>query len=969
MLNKTKKLWQDNFYIFISFFAAAATMLIIYLCNRMVPFGDNTILRMDLYHQYGPLFAELYERVTQGGSLIYSWTSGLGSCFLGNFFNYLSSPVSAIIFFFGHKNITEAIAAMILIKASLSSAAFTYYAKKSIRSNNYATCAFAVMYAFCGYMIAYYWNVMWLDAMFLLPIVLVGIEKIINHGKMSLYVCALALCMFSNYYVAYMLCIFSVAYFFYYYISNYESGSVVNTRFARGKHGFIATLTNSRFFRTAFTFGIASLAAAGIMAVVLLPVYRILSDCSATSGTFPDSAKSYFTYFDFFANHLASLETTIRSSGEDVLPNVYCGILPLLLSPLYFFTKSISKKEKIATLSLLVFLYFSFNLNFTNYIWHAFHFPNDLPYRQSFIYSFVLLVIAYKAFLRLNEFSSKAIGITGACLFAFIIIVDEIASKNVKASSVLLSFLLVIIFVVIISLFKDKRYRSVSVATLLLVCCCSEAIMCDTGPINISVEKTPYVSDYDDFQVIKNSIDKEEDGNFYRMELSNLRTRMDPSWYYYNGASVFSSMASEKLSNIQYYLGMMSNKINSYTYNPQTPVYNMMFSMKYIVNNSAPDVHVNSPYYTAAFMHDKYVAYQNNYSLPIAYCTNLSLADWANESYIADFIASGENPFQLQGDYFDLATGGMGTPFIEIPVDDISYSNVEPFFDTTSFSQFYDKRTDNVDGSVTYRITAPTDGNIYIFFDVTGFDSKNATINTPSGVITQATSQNCIFDLGYLKKGESVTVNIPVEANSGTIKFCAYNIDKDIFEKGYNLLSKYQLNVEKFNDTVITGSFTSPKDCLLYTSIPYSSGWDVYVDGEKVAEENIVKLADALLAVKVSKGEHNIEFKYSVPGFKTGLIISLFTCLVIAVWIMFDRFLKKNKKKLKGIASFAPVDNYYSDDFFLPIPVVAPEKPIEIIESVNLNLIDHTTIVPGPTRQIIKPPVKNIEREVFSPDK
>ena len=133
MLKKIKYAYQDNTYIITAFFAAMVTMLIIYICNGMVPFGDKTILRMDLYHQYAPLFAELYERVIQGDSLIYSWSSGLGSCFLGNFFNYLSSPLSALIFFFGHKNITEAIAVMILLKASLSSAAFTYYAKKSIR--------------------------------------------------------------------------------------------------------------------------------------------------------------------------------------------------------------------------------------------------------------------------------------------------------------------------------------------------------------------------------------------------------------------------------------------------------------------------------------------------------------------------------------------------------------------------------------------------------------------------------------------------------------------------------------------------------------------------------------------------------------------------------------------------------------------------------------------------------------------
>ena len=103
---------KNNKYILISALIAFAVMQLVYFCFSLIPYGDMTILRMDLYHQYGPLFAELYDRLTSGESLIYSWNSGLGSSFLGNFYNYLSSPVTLLILFFGHKNIPEAIAAM-----------------------------------------------------------------------------------------------------------------------------------------------------------------------------------------------------------------------------------------------------------------------------------------------------------------------------------------------------------------------------------------------------------------------------------------------------------------------------------------------------------------------------------------------------------------------------------------------------------------------------------------------------------------------------------------------------------------------------------------------------------------------------------------------------------------------------------------------------------------------------------------
>ena len=213
--------YQDNKFVFLSALVSLLIFLLIAFCYDLVPFGDMTILRMDLYHQYGPLFAELYDRLTSGESLIYSWNSGLGSSFLGNFFNYLSSPLTIIILLFGHKNITEAISCLIMLKAVLSAASFTYYLKASQKQHNYTTAAFGVLYAFCGYFVAYYWNLMWLDAMVIFPIIILGIERIINKGKPALYCLSLTLMIFANYYMAYMVCIFSVLYFLTYYAANY----------------------------------------------------------------------------------------------------------------------------------------------------------------------------------------------------------------------------------------------------------------------------------------------------------------------------------------------------------------------------------------------------------------------------------------------------------------------------------------------------------------------------------------------------------------------------------------------------------------------------------------------------------------------------------------------------------------------------------------------------------------------------
>ncbi|MBR2732592.1 MAG: YfhO family protein, partial [Clostridia bacterium] len=217
-----RRLFYDQRFCWISALCTVGIMMLICYCYGLFPFGDSTILRMDLYHQYGPLFAELYDRVTGLKSLFYSWQTGLGSPFLGNYFNYLSSPSAIIILLLGHENMPESIAGMIIVKAALSACSFTYYLKRSQRRHDFTTAAFGILYAMCGYFVAYYWNVMWMDAMVYFPMVMLGIERIIHRRKPALYIAALALTLLSNYYMGYMTCVFSVIYYLIHYFTYYN---------------------------------------------------------------------------------------------------------------------------------------------------------------------------------------------------------------------------------------------------------------------------------------------------------------------------------------------------------------------------------------------------------------------------------------------------------------------------------------------------------------------------------------------------------------------------------------------------------------------------------------------------------------------------------------------------------------------------------------------------------------------------
>ncbi len=886
------KKYEKNRFVLLSFVTAIAIWILIAFCYDMAPFGDITILRMDLYHQYGPLFAELRDRLVSGGSLLYSWQSGGGGSFLGNFFNYLSSPLSLLVLFFKHINITDAIAIIIILKCALSAASFTYYLKASdeFKKHNPITAGFGLLYAFSGYFIAYYWNVMWLDGMLLLPLIVLGIERIVNDKSPKLYVITLALLIISSYYMGFMVCIFAVLYALTYYF---------------GKYGF-----EKRLIRAGGNFICFSILAAGISAVCLYPTLHALKACSATSGTFPSDASTYFNIFDFLANHMASLEPTIRSSGEDVLPNIYCGIATVMLAILYLYIKSIPIKEKISRALLLVFLFLSFDINVLNYIWHGFHFPNDLPYRFSFMYSFVLLTVAFKALIRIRELKGKDLLNIGLGTCVFIVLLEELGSKNVNTATIIVSLVFAVLYTIVLSLLNNKKFLASSVACLLFCCMFAEIAIANTDHYDIDQPKTNYASDYTVFREIKNKLDEREGNDFYRMELTDLRTRMDPSWYGYNGVSAFSSMAYEKTANLQYNLGMFGNYINSYTYNPQTPVYNAMFGIKYLVNNSEK-IKLNDKIYTQVTSNEKFTAYENKYSLPIAFCVSNNIENW-NSSF--------NNPFETQADFIEKATGVSGVFDTLVPTE-INYSNLNEFGDDEIMTGNYmfSKTSVGESSSFTLTFTPEKDQNVYVY--VKSDDVDTITVRDLDGnlQIDQDVDEEYILDIGECKANKPIFIDIPVaETASGYVDAFVVGLNTEKFEEAYKIMKSGSINMTEFSDTGFKGTVDAAEDCILYTSVNFDDSWEIMVDGKALTYDDVIQIGDALFGIKLTAGEHKIIFDYQPKGLKQGAIISVISAalVIILLFIPDDKKIKlpsgKNSKD-EAPKEAAPADNEITD--------------------------------------------------------
>ena len=235
-----------------AFFVPMVIMIIIFAQRGIFPFGEESFLRTDMYHQYAPFFSEFRYKLTHGGSLLYSWDVGMGVNFAALYAYYLASPLNWLLVLCPKNLVIEFMTYMIVLKIGLSGLSFSWYLRKHCRTRDFGVAFFGIFYALSGYMAAYSWNIMWLDCILLFPLIMLGLERLVKEKKCLLYCVTLGLSILSNYYISIMICIFMVLYF-------------IALLILEGWKSWKDVLIHSGLF------ALFSLLAGGLSAVVLLP--------------------------------------------------------------------------------------------------------------------------------------------------------------------------------------------------------------------------------------------------------------------------------------------------------------------------------------------------------------------------------------------------------------------------------------------------------------------------------------------------------------------------------------------------------------------------------------------------------------------------------------------------------------------------------------------------------------------------
>lgn len=853
MIEKIKRNITNNKWIYITFLISTIIISVIYMLSKIAPFGNNSMLDVDFYHQYGPLLNELYDRVKEGSSLLYSFNTGGGLPFYRNFLNYLSSPFNIVLFLFKKENIVMAFSCIIGLKVIFASGMMSIYLKKTFKKDDVLLTVFSVLYAFSGYFCSYYWNIMWLDGMVFLPLIMLGINKLVDDEKPIFYTVFLSIMLIANYFIAYMICIFAVMYFFGYLFYRY---------------GFSLKKT----YKKIILFILFSILAAALVSFALIPLYKALSSISATSDSFPELTLQ-FKFHELLFNHLTGVNRTVFASDELPLPNVYAGLLTFTGVILFFINKKINIRAKLLAFLILLIFVLSFNLNSLDFIWHAFHVPNDLPWRYSFIYVFIFITIGYYGILRIKDLKKSSVFASAFISLIIILLAYKFSFKNIDFDRTIINIIFVLLYLLIFLFTQFKKINTKIIYALIIIFVSAECIYGIDYNWNIDHDIATFMSDKNTYEkLISETTSKDND--LYRMEKTDYLTLNDAAWYNYKGISTFTSMAYESVSKFQRKLGLSGNNINSYYYKYyNTPIYNTMFDIKYLMGS-----YIENPYYSYLKTDGKVDLIKYNYSSSLLYGVDKKIKGYYPEEY---------NPFKNQSGFVSLTTNTTDI-YTDVLVKDVIGGEITPSdFKNNSNGEFNYILDDGQD-SITFMLDNKVNQNIYLYINgsnVNGFEVDDKYYSITS-------DEYYTVDVGTKEIGDvKVKINFKDNNDDGIIKFYAYAIDDDKFKEFYNEINKNILKVTSYSDTLIEGDVTLKSDKVMLSTIAYDTGWKVYVDGKSV---DTYKIADSYLAFDIKKGSHKIKLVYYPDGMKLGIITSFISLAIIFIYAIFSDKKQKN---------------------------------------------------------------------------
>ncbi|WP_219137885.1 YfhO family protein [Streptococcus mitis] len=837
-----KTFFRNYWTYLISFIIPLVIMFGVYLSQGIYWNSDTSPLLGDGFHQYVIFDVALRNILHGNGSLFYTFTSGLGLNFYALSSYYLGSFLSPLVYFFNLSNMPDAVYLTTLLKFGLIGLS-TYFSLNKLFQSIPKTLklTLSTSYALMSFSVSQLEIKTWLDVFILIPLIITGLQLLITEKKFLLYFTSLSILFIQNYYFGYMTAVFLI----FWYLCQ------LSWDFKTRKSSFLD------FVVTSFLAGMASL-------ILTLPTLFDLQ----THGEKLTEVTKFQTesswYLDIFAKQfIGSFDTTKYGA----IPMIFVGLLPFILTILFFTMKSIKFHVKLIYAIFFTFLIASFYLEALDLFWQGMHTPNMFLHRYAWIFSTLLIYTAAEVLNRLRELK-----VWNFLVSLFLLVSGFLATIYLKSHYSFLTdlnILLTLEFLVVYSLLLlavIKKFISVNLFAILI----SLFIMVEIS-LNASSQmdgiakewgfasRSAYNRDIPAMEFFSTYIGNQ----FTRTEKLETQTGNDSMKFNYNGISQFSSVRNRSASSTLDKLGFKSSGTNlNLRYANNSILADSLFGIQYNISEKLIDKYG----FKDIYQKDNFTLYENQFSLPIAFASQSVYNDVKFNEHTLDNQTSFLNQLaNVDFDYF-------------FPISYEKTENTDDLISVTSSS--------NEDAAIQYQIEVPKNSQVYLSFTNLHFsnDKQKKVDILVNGEKKTFTTDNVFsfFNLGYTKEKKTFNINVSFPGNS-QVSFESptfYRLDTQTLTEAIQKIKEQPVTVSTSKNKVFA-RYDVQQDTSIFFTIPYDKGWSAYQDGKKV---EIKQAQTGFMKVDVPKGKGTITLSFIPNGFITGAICSFTSLLLFGIY-------------------------------------------------------------------------------------
>lgn len=822
------------------------------------PFGDKTVLLWDLEIQYWKYYSWLHDMLHGDVGLFYSFSQALG----GNMYataasHVLCCPFNWLVYFFDTIHIAEFFSLITVLKIATCGLTFYVFSIKRFKiANKGLLLLFSTSYALMEYNVSLCSNTHFIDAIYVLPIVALGIYYLVNFRKKALLYFSIIYVVIVNWYIGYAVCLFSVFYCLFELFLCFR----LKNQWKDSLGGFV-------------NYCITMLLSVGTSAVVLIPG---LLASTGGKGRF----ELQYLIPQFHCDPLYILRSLFITSEGNVdynHPAIYVSSLVLVFVLMMYLDKRIDKRKKMACFLFSLFIFLSFSFVPLEVMWSIFKKTLSFHFRHSFVFSFLLVT---SACFYLEELEGKnyklswklCLGAAGSIGMYFLVqnLVEPFRGHRIIYYYVGLFFC----FAAALYLILGKWIKS-SVGRRVIFSLISFILICEQV-YNVKYTFSKYAISNEEFKSYVTNTDKvitkikrnHQDGIF-RMEktFSEMTERRKPlvptdteglafSYYgisYYH--SIYNAMVNDFLADVGYCreAGMISNYVDT------NLLMDTLLGIRYVLTDVAPLAYQKKE---DENLPEGISIYENQKALSFGTVIDKAASNfnWSDDNSI----------FTNQQKFVKMVTGEEESEKILV-------------------KQRYEERFKN--GKRIWDITAVSDGPLYCYWNAWHEDSSAYVNGEFKQPYFSKFYKNVIY-LGEYKKGEKVSVSIDDDkgcaVNHG---FEAYAFDMPLFNATIDSLRENSLQQADVKGSTLTGKLSAAKEGVLWLSVPYDMGWDIYLNGKKVDYRQIL---NCFIGIDVKEGEYELVMKYTPPYIKISLLISLISGVIFVAWN------RRGKKKEEG---------------------------------------------------------------------